>query len=497
MPYMMKGTCVYRVNEDGEAVGEAIKCHDTVEDAEKHIAALRINVEAKELVTTTGGASVVVAENDQDVVTIAREDKVPTYIIAHYEDGFFRATTEGMETFSVPPGTEWTGVHVEITPIAEQNNKMTPINTVVLSEFRGSFPDVPPAPGVDLKALIEGDDHPMFLTVPISKIGEVSKNGLIHDETFAQSLVTQINADRPGGLRGHLRTEDRSTANPISDIHWLGAILDNDVVWAKGLIPKTKPAVREGYRICKAKGGRVATSVYGKAIQEFTDDERSQFHARQFDLESLDLAPWKRAAAPGSGEFFITSEMSEKPRNIEEKTMTEKITADLVPDTVRQEIVAEYEKAQQFQTQIAELTSERDKLQTVLKETEAERDRLQKQIQEIEEQREEQEFNLALTGLISDYITWETTDEDAQKKADALRQLMRQSVLSELNGEREAKKVKAAADQVWETVQPIVETFRDALAGPSAVVRGSVINRNLVAEDSPEAIEAARAKHGF
>lgn len=43
MPYMREGVCVYHENEDGSR-GELIKCHDTVEEAERHMRALYANV---------------------------------------------------------------------------------------------------------------------------------------------------------------------------------------------------------------------------------------------------------------------------------------------------------------------------------------------------------------------------------------------------------------------------------------------------------------------
>lgn len=44
MPYKMVGKCVHKKNEDGTA-GEIVKCHETKEQALKHMRALMMNVE--------------------------------------------------------------------------------------------------------------------------------------------------------------------------------------------------------------------------------------------------------------------------------------------------------------------------------------------------------------------------------------------------------------------------------------------------------------------
>ena len=73
------------------------------------------------------------------------------------------------------------------------------IREYTIGEFRGDFPNVPTADGVDLEALSELDPEPLFVTLPVvPKVGSVSTNGLLYDERLLDDIEEQINAKRPG-----------------------------------------------------------------------------------------------------------------------------------------------------------------------------------------------------------------------------------------------------------------------------------------------------------
>jgi len=451
-------------------------------------------------------------------------DVFEDYVIARDAKGnHWRVNYRKLENgdFEFAAATEWQRVkpaYVPVEAVSEQTQEQQGkgrkrklpaaadhaenVELVTVSEFRGTFPTVPAAPGVDLKALVEGDDDPMFLTVPVSRIGEVSKNGLVHDREFAESLVEQINRDRPGGLMGHLKEDERSTAFPTSSIHWIGAALVGDTVWAKGYIPRTKPEVREEYRIAKAKGGQVATSVYGRAVREFTDDGR-KWRARDFVLETIDLAPYNRAALPGTRDFQITSEMQqgEQPMADKQQIIAELTVHDL-PETLKAAVIKEFQVKAGLEAQIAELSGERDALKTRVAEIERERDALKARVAELEKaeqeriaEQERQQFDLALSAKIAELINWEG-DERAQTSRDLLRSQFKRAVLAELNGDRSSEQVERVVAEVWQReFQALAETLRDALAGPPAIV--SAKKPQFQIDDSPEAIAAARAKFGI
>jgi hypothetical protein len=153
---------------------------------------------------------------------------------------------------------------------------------------------------------------------------------------------------------GHIKEEDRITAYPISDIHWIGSVKEGGKTWAKGYIPKTAVAQREHYRILMATNGKAATSVYGQALKEFVDHKKGTWRARDFKLEQLDLAPYGRAALKPESGFMITTEMvSDEPNEHEEQTMDKlqiirELTSEdaaLLPPTVRDAVLSAVQPA--------------------------------------------------------------------------------------------------------------------------------------------------------
>lgn len=518
--------CVYRVDTDGEPVGDTFGCHATKAEAEAQQRALYANVEEPgvtemhdeslnqrvERIRTkfTSIAPRIPPEGEYFWVADVFED----YVIVRRGDKAWRvAMTVTDEDVQFVPSGEWEEVTLEYVPVSETDRNergvvKETISTTMLSEFRGAFPNVSVAAGVDYDALVQGDDDPMFLTVPVARVGDVSENGLVHDRGFAVSLVEQVNRDRPEGLMGHLRDDERSTAYPVSAIHWIGATLVDSVVWAKGYIPRTRADVREEYRIAKAKGGKVATSVYGQAVREFVA-ESPKWYARDFDLEHIDLAPYKRAAWKGSGEFYLTRETTHTQKQ-EEIPMTTKteilagLTVRDLPEALKTEVLKEFEVSRRVQAQIAELTVERDSLKTRVSELEGERDKLQAEIKEFKRLDAErvaaeaaQQFELALNARIAEFVSW-GDDTRVKEHSDRLRKQFKRAVLAELGDDRDAAHVEKVLTTLWtEDFQPLAETLRDALAGPAAVVSGRVSSTHAKVDDSPEAIRAAREKFGI
>jgi hypothetical protein len=92
--------------------------------------------------------------------------------------------------------------------------RLSYIREYIVGEFRGDFPAVPTAAGVDLDALKSDDKDPFFVTLPVAGVNAMSANGLLYDEALVNSIVEQINRDHPTGIMGHLRVEDLGTAYP-------------------------------------------------------------------------------------------------------------------------------------------------------------------------------------------------------------------------------------------------------------------------------------------
>jgi hypothetical protein len=321
--------------------------------------------------------------------------------------------------------------------------------------------------------------------------------------------------DKPGGIMGHIPDSEKSTAFPVSEVHWIGAVRHNNQSWVKGYIPKTFPKVREDYRIEKAKGGKAATSITGKAIRELQDKVNNVWRATKFDLERLDLAPYKRAAAPGSGAFDLMSEMetgdpdpsTEEGNETKDKLMPDKkdILAELTAEdiralpqfeAVRETIITEHDATAANTQQVAELQADNDTKAARITELEAEKSAQALTIQEFEAVK----FGIDLDAKIAELSNWTVTGDEHQKALDDLRGVMKSLTLAKLGDVREM-------DQADETLtalangelKSLIEMTRDRLAGPAAIVPGAD-NRNGTGSEmdtSPEAVEKSVSTFAF
>ena len=186
-------------------------------------------------------------------------------------------------------------------------DKRVEIRESIIWEFSGSYPDVPTAEGVNVEALTRGDADPVFVTLPIGKIGVVSGNRRYYDDVFAGELVGQVISKRPPGLMGHIPQFERDSTHRPAEIDWIGAVREGDMVWGKGYIPPG--AVREYMRRRKAVNGEIATSIYGTAEQEW-DEALEAWRVVNFELESIDLVPPERAGVRDLAAVpMITAEM--------------------------------------------------------------------------------------------------------------------------------------------------------------------------------------------
>lgn len=182
-----------------------------------------------------------------------------------------------------------------------------PIGQVKIHAFKGEFPTIATSPAVDVKLLERGDPEPMYITLAILAIDEVSENGLIYDEETVRAIEEQLIG--AGGIRGHLGLLDFS-AYPPDAIEWVGVMRDKrGVTWAKGYVRPSE--TREQIRIKKAVGATIGTSIFAYAEPEQVDE--NTWRANNLELITLDLVHPKRAALKmglWSG-FKITSETAD------------------------------------------------------------------------------------------------------------------------------------------------------------------------------------------
>ncbi len=381
-------------------------------------------------------------------------------------------------------------------PKEQQSNEddagIMEVQEVTTGRFRGNFPSVPTAEGVDMEALRGLDDDPFFVTLPIvPKVGTVSGNGILYDNELLDTIGEQINTKRPSANFGHLTKEQRDTGfqNPVA--FWVGAKRVDDTLWGKAYVLPGEDRVY--MERLKALNGQISTSIHGSG--KHTRAGKGNTRLTSFSLDYLDFAHPSRAALGGGSTPAITSETmdgednsasagnSEGTTTMDKKELIAELTVADVPATLRDAIVQEAGEQAGQEALVAELRqeiSDRD-AQLVVAAT------------AVSEYRE-RDFAAKLDTTVSELIDWEVTGEDATLKLDALRRTLRSRIVGELVDKREDADIKEAAETAWAELKPIAELVRDALAGPSAIVGSAQSNgqrQKLV--DTPETRAEARA----
>lgn len=353
-----------------------------------------------------------------------------------------------------------------------------------ISEFAGDYPEVPLA--IDIEELKKVDPDPFFVTLPIvPMVGAVSKNGLLYDDNLVGMIAEQINSNRPGALFGHIPKDKRDSADPIPAGNWVGAQRIGQQLWAKAYVPNG-PA-RDHMRTLKALGRRIATSIWGEGKFEALKDGTRR--AASFTLQNLDFASPERAALGGGYIPIVTAEMEQEQEELDmdKAQVIAELTVTDIPAPLRDAIVAEAGKQNEDAQTITELTEAKAAQDTVIAEL---RDQLEAQ--------RRREFEAALDAKVAELTAWEVKGDEAKRKLDAFRAMLKGQILSGLGDERNADRVAEIAQAAWGVLEPIAETIRDVLAGPPAIVNGKPRDdKRPELVDTPEARNAAMARMGI
>lgn len=381
------------------------------------------------------------------------------------------------------------------------------ITEFTLQKLQGAFPDIPTYPHVDTELLYKDDPEPFHVVLPIAEVGRVSSNGLEYDDVLVTAIAEQMQLG-VGGIRGHIKDEELTTAYPVDAVHWIGHLRDGKTLYAKGYIPVGE--TRDDIRRKKARGGNVGTSIFGSAVRELSKSGTGKsWKARDFVLEQIDLAPSKRAALENRKGFVITKEMTEgeMPENV--------ITSvNDVPEPIREQIIRESEASRKVQ-RLAEIEAENTKLKGEVAEMRqfasivaeirtvlgAEADipktvaeyhnamtklvdllgikefaNISVRVEEMHEQVAEfrqKAFDSAVDARVAELTKWDARTDDGKKKVEAFRRQFRKAVVAELKGSQEPEKIAEVSKKVWdEEFQPLGETVVAALAGPSTFIPG-------------------------
>jgi hypothetical protein len=426
-----------------------------------------------------------------------------------------------------------------VSPFFVKGRGMTvqTVEAVQISEihnFKGRFPEIPTNhPEVDEQALLCGDTDPLYLNLPLAEIGKRSANGVLYDE----ALVTTIAEQLPGlgGGRGHIPEGQEDSAFPLEEVFWVGHVIKDNVLWAKGYVPPGR--TREFIIRKKAIGGRIGTSIYGKAIREM-DTVKRAFRLRDLVLEYVDLAPDKRASLKNERGFQLTKETIQSDEGVDPmpdkaEVFKEMTAADiaLLPQSIREAIISEAklkvdaQRVSELESQVAEMRqyatvigeirgmvgpdadvskviAEYHKQMTKMSETlGVTYTNIGVRVEEMHEQVKEMKqaaFTRAVGDKVAEFTNWNATKDDDKKRLEQIRSSFSKRLSAEVNGD--TSKVAETAQRVWtDEFQLIGEMFVQSLGGPAAIVKPS----NSSSSDdwrkqleTPEGLAAIKGKFG-
>lgn len=241
-------------------------------------------------------------------VTLARTMVEPPFLsvptMVHFEVDNFVLTADGYEEVARFPLAQTTAAGEAVREMAAIRDSM------VVTEFKGSYPTIKEFPDVDIEALTEGDKDQKggFVVLKIAKDDATSRNKRFYSKDFVRELEKWVFENRPIGIQGHLKDEDRGSEYPTPSIYWIGTAKVGDTLWAKGYIPPGE--TREMVKNLMATNGKIATSIYGNAAMTW-DAQRGVWNVSSdlSNLEQIDLAPPTRAGIP---ELAVVPQLSKE-----------------------------------------------------------------------------------------------------------------------------------------------------------------------------------------
>lgn len=227
----------------------------------------------------------------------------------------------------------------------------------IVTEFKGEYPELPTPSDIDLSAFSSNGEKPVFVVLPIGKVGQRSRNQtrpLKYSRTALQRIVEQINTKRPEGEYGHPEPGDAKNYQAPA-VRWLSATIDDEGrAWGK--LVATRPDSREHLRVAKATNASVATSVYGTA----THDGETVW---DYELDRLDLADPSRAGiADAIGVPHLVYEMFaeyEDPNHMDPTTIQTQQRDGLIT-SLQTQIDTYKEKVSEMTSQVSELAPYRE-----------------------------------------------------------------------------------------------------------------------------------------
>lgn len=320
-------------------------------------------------------------------------------------------------------------------------------------KFEGGNIDVPLAPGVDLTALIAGDDNPVFVTIDaLSDTISGNKRRWTSDELHR--IAEQVNEKKPDGYQGHLKAEDRSSKAPDATTIWLGAKVANhngrNRLFVKGYVLPKADKFRNYLEKAVAAGKNVAVSVYGQAMERWNESLQA-FEVQNFVLESIDWARSGSEGVPNSGYVKITQEMQDGGDPVDKVQVLQATTVSEMQEhnpAVVQEIQEAGRSA--IVSEMVEklgLESDADVVKTVA-EMQTERNTLRSQVAD-------QEVDKLLGNKVANV---------------SARKMLKKQVVGEMNGATDLKVVQETVENVLKSEEgkAVIAAFKTPVVTPGA-----------------------------
>jgi hypothetical protein len=238
-----------------------------------------------------------------------------------------------------------------------------------VSSFSGSFPIIETRSNFQVD---ENDSEPFFVTLPLGKAGNVSKNGRLYDREFYAELVRQVNSapasDAITGIVGHSDPNGASWKVDMPALEWVGAALtEQNEAWGKLYVYPEETKLRSAIKRAMRLNGKVATSIWGTAEMEGNRAVRPT-------IKRIDYADPERAGVRAAIAVpIITKEMTGDKNVSDNLELITELRSDR--DKARNDITAlqtelaemtvKYTNIEPKFRQIAELAGEKDAVQFV------------------------------------------------------------------------------------------------------------------------------------
>ncbi|BFH63914.1 hypothetical protein [Paenibacillus azoreducens] len=182
--------------------------------------------------------------------------------------------------------------------MAEQNDKIFSLFGGIAGEM--SIEDIPPAPGVDVDLIKQGDNDPLevVVEVPVGK----SKRGWNYTHKALKDIVDAVNTRTLAGFKGHQKPEDVSNQFIDPATHWIGAKMTDTAAYFRGIVDKKEEDLKRWI-----KGKRIKqVSIYGRPMLKNVSGETQVVG---YDALSIDWTPLDRMGMPtrivaASGEMW-------------------------------------------------------------------------------------------------------------------------------------------------------------------------------------------------